>query len=367
MQNMQNPNFNMQNMQMMQQMMQTMNNNFMKSNAKFVFDPNKLDKQYKKTLISQTITQTKAGIYKNLMQWKSIPFPYMQNFNPGNATSACETEVLHMHSLDVVELYAEKGIIYTNNNNMNPVVMHVVGKGFTGLNLEANEDTRDETVMLRTTFCNTSGHGNGSHFPLQENQCIYAKAVTIIRPSNPTSFLPPQQTYRTSMITTAPIKAEVLLKNNKMNSKDFIDTCTIIETVFQTAIARGHPILILTPFGHENENNPVSDIIKVYNYCIYRYGHWFKKIIVAIPLYYPKSIFESYQQNIINPTDIIVEIDDECEADEMRQNLIAKSSSNKQLENQMQNQMQNQMFNMTPEQMQMMMNMMNNININQQN
>ena len=363
---MENMNMNMQNLQMMQNMMQNMSNNFIKSNSKFIFDPNKLDKQYKKTLISQTITQTKAGMYKNLLQWKSIPFPFMQNFNPGIPTSVCDVEVIHEHSLDVAEHYAEKGLVYTNNNNMNPVVMHVVGKGFTGLNLESNDETRDEMVMLRTTFCNTAGHGNGSHYPLQEAQCVYSKAVTVTRPSNPISWLAPPQLYRMGMITVSPVKVETLLKDDRMTSNDFINTCTLVETVFQTAIARGHPILILTPFGHEEENNPISDVIKVYNYCIYKYGHWFKKIIVAIPAFYPKSVFETYHEHIINPKDIITEIDDQCEADEMRQALIAKSSSNKQLENQLINpnfdqttQMNNQMFNITPEQIQMMMNMMN--------
>lgn len=364
-----NTNMQNMNMQMMQNMMQTMTNNFMKANSKFVFDPNKLDKQYKKTLISQTITQTKAGYFKSLPQWKSISFPYMQNFNPGTPTSACETEVVHMHSLDVVEQYSEKGLIYTNNNYMNPVVMHIVGKNFNGLSLEANEDVRDELVMLRTTFCNTVGHGNGTHFPLQDIQCVYAKAVTVIRPSNPISFFAPQQTYRTSMITTAPIKIENVLKEDRMYMKDFTNTCLIIETVFQTAIARGHPVLILTPFGHtEEENNPVLDITKIYNYCIYKYGHWFKKIIIAIPAFYSNEIFETYRDNIINPKLLVTEIDDECEADEMRQNLIAKSNSNKQLENQLMNPDQidqsqqmniNQMCNITPEQMQMMFNIMN--------
>jgi hypothetical protein len=291
----------------------------------------------------------------------------MQNFNPGIPTSACETEVVYSHSLDVVEQYSEKGLVYTNNNNMNPVILHVVAKEFTGLNLEANDDVRDDLVMLRTTFCNTSGHGSGSHYPLQDQNCVYAKSVTIIRPSNPMSFLPPQQTYRTSMITTACLTIETLLKDDKMTMNDFTNTCVIIETVFQTAIARGHSVLILTPFGHDNENNPILDIIKIYNYCIYKYGHWFKKIIVAVPAYCPKTMFELYQQNIINPIDIVLEIEDECEADEMRQNLIAKSNSNKQLENQLLNQDQltqdqgqmNQMFNMTPEQMQIMMNIMN--------
>lgn len=382
---MQNPNMNMQNfqnMQMMQNMMQNMTNNFMNSNSKMIFDPTKIDKQYKKTLISQTITQTKAGLYKTLLQWKSIAFPHMQNFNPGIPTSTCETEVIYAHALEVVEQYSEKGLIYTNNNNMNPVVLHVVSKGFTGLNLEANDDVKDDMIMIRTTYCNTCGHGSGSHYPLQDQNCIYAKSVTIVRPQYPSTFLAPQQTYRTSMITTACVKVNTLLKDDKMTMKDFTDTCVTIETVFQTAIARGHPILILTPFGHDEEdNNPILDIIKIYNYCIYKYGHWFKKIIVAIPQYCPKSMFELYQQNIINPKDIVLEIEDECEADEMRQNLIAKSNCNKQLESQLLNPDQqsqmlqmngqmngqpNQMFNMTPEQMQLMMNIMNMNMQNQQ-
>jgi hypothetical protein len=63
---------NMQNMNMQNMNMQNIMNNFVKSQTKFVFDPTKLDKQYKKTLINQTITQTKIGMYKSLLKWKSI-------------------------------------------------------------------------------------------------------------------------------------------------------------------------------------------------------------------------------------------------------------------------------------------------------
>lgn len=350
------------NMNMMAQMAQMMQNNFVKANSKFVFDPEKLDKQYKKSLINQTITQTKAGTYKILFQWKSITFPYMSNFVPGVPTSACETEVVYDHPIDVAEKYSEKGLVYTNNNNMNPVVLHVVGKGFTGLNLESNEDARDDVILLRTTFCNTSGHNNGSHYPIQDGQCVYAKAVTVIRPPNPVSFLPYQLSYRTAMITTHALKITNLLKNDRMTANDFITTCTTIETVFQTAIAREHPVLILTQFGHGEDNNPIMDIIKIYNFCIYKYGHWFKKIIIAIPQYCPKSMFEMYQQNIINPKEIISEIDDECEADEMRNGLMAKSKqAETQLEMNSGNGDMTQMFNpqnITPAQMQQMMNMM---------
>jgi hypothetical protein len=312
------------------------------------------------------------------------------NFNPGIPTSICEVEVVYEHAIDVAEQYAEKGIMYTTNNNMNPVVLNVVGKNFTGLNLESNEDIRDDIINIRTTFCNTTGHTSGSQFPVKEKQCVYSKAVSVIRPKNPVDFIPFPQIYRFALITTSAIKAEKILSENRMNSDDYCNTCTTIECVFQTAIARGHPVLVLTPFGHVEENNPVSDIIKIYNYCILKYGHWFKKIIVAVPQHYPKSSFESYHDSIMKPQEIVTEIEDECEVDEMRQTLLAKSAAqNASLQNPMEtpmmnnpmmnnpmmnnpmmnNPMMNQQnnMNMTPEQIQMAMAMFANMNMNNQN
>lgn len=337
----------------MQNMMSAMNS-FMNNQSKIVFDPRTLDTQYKRTLISQTIAQSKIGMYKSFKTFKSIKFPFQQNFNPGVPNNICTTEVVYDHALDVAELYAEKGISYTSNNNMNPAVLNVVGKNFSGLNLEANEDIRDDIINIRTTFCNTTGHN--SQYPLDDNTCVYSKMVIVIRPKNPTSFLSFPQLYRTALITTAPIVAKKLLSENKMNSSDFVNTCTIIECVFHTAIARGHPILILTPFGHEEENNPVSDIIKIYNYCIFKYGHYFNKIIVAVPQFYPKNVYEAYKTNIINPTEIVSQVEDECEADEMKYNLMAKSKTEETPTQQNTNQMD-------PEKMQMMMNMLMNMNM----
>jgi hypothetical protein len=223
-------------------------------------------------------------------------------------------------------MYAEKGTNYVSGNNMNPVILNVVGKEFSGTNLESNENVRDQIINIRTTFNNSIGTNNV--YPMKEDECVYSKIVTVIRPKNPMIFLPYQQTFRTAVITAAPIPAEVLLDGDKMMVSDFIKTCTIIECVFQTAISTRHTVLILSPFGHEEDNNPVEDIIKIYNYCILRYGHLFKKIIIGVPPRYPKGIFQSYEKGIIKPTELVTPIDKKYEQEELKRSLIEQGVNN---------------------------------------
>ena len=312
----------MQNMQNMQNMMNMMGK--IMQPQQMIFDPKKMDQRMKRTLMNQTIAQTKIGLYKSFPKFKPISFSFISNFNPGVPNNICEVSVVHEHVLDIVEQYAEKGINYTNNNNMNPVVLNIVGSDFSGSNLESNENIRDEIINIRTTFNNTLG--THSPYPLKEYECVYSKVVTIIRPKYPTQFLPYPQTYRTAMITTSPIKTDNLLSDNRMTSTDFVKTCTNIECVFQAAISRGHQILILSPFGHEDDNNPIDDIIKIYNYCIYKYGHLFKKIIIGVPKYYPKSVFQTYDTDIVKPIELTTDIDKKYEQEEMKRSLMEKSS-----------------------------------------
>jgi hypothetical protein len=317
---------NTQNMNTQQQQnMMAMMNNFMKSqqNMQQIFDPKKLDPRSKRTLINQTIAQTKIGLYKAFPKFKSISCQFTSNFNPGVPNNICEVDVVYDHILDVAELYAEKGINYTQTNNMNPVIINVVGREFSGSNLETCENIRDEIVNIRTTFSNTIG--SNPPYPMNEEECVYSRVVTIIRPKQPIQWLAYPQTYRTAMITVAPIKIEKLLSDNKMSCMDFGKTCTVIECIFQAALAKGHPILILPPFGHEDDNNPIDDIIKVYNYCIFKYGHLFKKIIIGVPPHYPQSVFKAYQKDIIKPQDIVTIVDKQFEQEEMKKSLMEKS------------------------------------------
>ena len=284
-----------------------------------VFDPTKLNMLMKKSLIGQNIFESKAGRYKMCPKARPITCQFVNNYDPKAPSNICEVSVINEHSVDVAEKFAEKGLNANMANNMNPVVLNVVGSDFTGTNFERNEEIRDEMLNLRTSFNNTVGTNNP--YPIKVKECVYAKFVTVIRPKNLMGFLAYPLTYRFALITTPCIKKPKLLKTNIMKASDYLTTCSIIECAFQTAIAGSHTVLILTPFGHEEDENPVDDIIKIYNFCIHKYGHRFKHIIFAIPPFYPNEIFEEYNKNIIRPQDIVTEIDTKYDKLEMKKNL----------------------------------------------
>jgi hypothetical protein len=301
MQNMQNMG-NMQNMANMQNMM-TMYNN-MRMNQ--VFNPAKVDKSSKRTWINNNISQARVGWFQKFSKCDSLSIPYSP-CDPGKADSICEVKVIYEHALDVAKDYAEVDAqTFTKANKMNPAVLNVVGKEFTGDNFESSEEIRDEMMNIRTTFCANPIKSN--IFPIKEQHCVHTPYVNVIRPKDPRSVFSWKMCYRVGFITACPISQESS-SVKKMSSSDFVKTCTIIENVFQIAIGLNHQVLILTPFGHEEDNNPIEDIIKIYNFCIMKYGHKLKSVIIAIPPYYPKNLFTLYSQNIVKPNELVQEVD----------------------------------------------------------
>jgi len=288
-------------------MMNIMTQNLINSQMHNIFDPTKMDSRVKKMLIQQNITQSKIGLYKSYPKYKPVTCSFVGNYQPCVPSSICDVKVIYAHSIDVAEEYAEKGLQISNENKMNPVVLNLVGKDFSGTNFESNEDIRDEIINLRTSFNDTLG--TQIPYPVKETDCVYAKSVTVIRQKQPQmGFLSYPQTFRFAMITTSPITKPKLISNDRMNAIDYVKTCTTIECVFQVAIAGNHHVLILSPFGYDDAN-PIDDVIKIYNYCIFKYGHKFKHIIIAIPPHYPKDVFENYNKNIVNLHNLVADVD----------------------------------------------------------
>ena len=276
-----------------------------------IFNPTILDSKYKKMLINQTISNTKIGLYKTIPKTKTVVFSYQNNYNPSNINNICNVSVIHKHSLDIISKYV-------NNTNTNmPAIMNVVGSDFNGTSFD--NEIRDDMINLRTTFNNTVGTTNP--YPLKDNECTHSKYVFLIRDPYD-GFIPIENIVKFSLITVSPIDNPQLLSETKMTSDNYIKTCSKIETFFQTAIAGNNNILFLSPFGDKEDNNPVNDIIKIYNYCIYKYGFKFNEIIIAIPEYYSNEDFEEYDKNIIRPQLITDEIDMNYDKLEMENNLL---------------------------------------------
>lgn len=300
-----------QQMQQMQQMQQIQKMllmyNAMKSNQ--IFDPSKLDNTSKRSLINQNISACRVSFYKNFPKTESIKISYVR-CDPGKTDSICEVKVMYEHSLDVASKFVDIGKDnFTKNNKYNPVVINIVGNEFTGDNFESCEEIRDVMLNIRTSFCVNPIKKNT--YPLNDRECVYTPLVNVIRSKNPQQLLPWNSVYRVGFITVSPIYQNKAIKY--FSSNDFIKTCTIIENIFQIAIGQDHKVLILSPFGHTEDNNPICDIITIYNLCIMKYGHKLEKIIIAIPPYYPKEIFEEYNEKIIKPNELVKEIDEKYE------------------------------------------------------
>lgn len=259
----------------------------------------------KKYIITQNITASKYTQYKDCVVGPAIKNRYNTRFPAGKASNICNVFVLNDHSLEVVSEFCAKGFNAGLINNLNPCIMHVVTNDFVGSTFEQMEGIRDETILLRTNYVNSVSQHNP--YPIKEEETVYNKYLTVIRQQNMRA-MPYNMLYRFGLITTVTPKKPKLLDETKMTKDEFLKVLTTIEAVFQTAIFYGHNLIVLSPFGHTEDDVPQEDIIKIYNNCIFKYGFRFKYILVAIP---PdeKKLFELYKENIVKPQNITAEID----------------------------------------------------------
>jgi hypothetical protein len=204
-----------------------------------------------------------------------------------------------MHPVDAIAEFCMKGFNQPLLNGMNPVAVCTVGEDFIASNFPQSEGIRDDTFNIRTNYNIMTKFVN--YFPLRESECVYTKYITVIRDHNLNPITDQQYLYRFSLITIAPINKPKLLDENKMRSTEYLKTMTIIETIFQTAISGGNNILVLSAFGNTEDDVPQEDIVKIYNACIYKYGHRFLKIVIAIPIWYGTYIYDLFNNDIIRP------------------------------------------------------------------
>lgn len=231
------------------------------------------DFRIKKNMIRENILACKFGIYKNLTTVRSIKCFYNDNYNIAPPFEYATVEIKMQHPIDVAYSFLKIGF--------KPVIINFVSYEFTGGNIESNDGIKDEMMNIRTSFNKTINPLNSLNlFPLKDSEVIYAPIVYIIRNSN-LQLIYPTQVCNISMIT-APIKKEPELMQNNLSTSDYILIKQTIETIFQTANAANNDVIILNDCGVISCNYPIDDIIDIINSCIYKYGHLFKFILIAI-------------------------------------------------------------------------------------
>jgi hypothetical protein len=258
----------------------------------------------KQFLINQNVASSKFGNFAQCQTGPCIKNQYNPSFNIGQIDSICEVEILNYHIIDIVEDYCAHGFNSGLKDNwINPVLLCTVGHEFIASNFTKSENIRDEYFTLRTNM--NSITRNNNPFPIKNSECTYNRFVTVIRDDKMQIIQDLNNIYRFGLIIASPIFKPKLLSDSEMSSTDFIQTLATIETIFQTAIAGGHNILLLTPFGNTEDEVPPEDIVEIYNMCIFKYGHRFKKIIFGVPLWNGEYLFDLFNKNIVRPQDIV--------------------------------------------------------------
>lgn len=258
----------------------------------------------KQFLINQNISQSKFGKYAQCQTGPCIKNHYNSTFNIGQIDSICEVDVLNFHVIDIVEDYCAHGFnAGLKDNWINPVALCTVGNEFIASNFTKAENIRDEYYILRTNLNIITRNNNP--FPIKHSECTYNRFVTVIRNDKLEPILDMNNIYRFGLIIATPICKPTLLSDSEMSSTEFLQTLATIESVFQTAIAGGHNVLLLTPFGNTEDEVPPEDIVEIYNMCIFKYGHRFKKIIIGVPLWCGEFLFDLFDKNIVRPQNIV--------------------------------------------------------------
>jgi len=284
-------------------------------------DISKLDSQSIKTLNSQNIYESKYNNYKSLPIYKFVKNNFLNEYNPGNISNICDLKIINSHPIDILDELLQKGQNNLLSQNI-PLVVQCIGKEYKGDNPELFDGIRDLTYIIRTNISSIFKLGNC--FPIEDKECIYTKLITTIRDKNG-QFLSHDKLYGFSLLSVSPIEQPELNNEYKMNSNDYIKTLSVIESIFQTAIASNNKIIILPLFGqHEKDANPIQDILMIYNYCILKYSHKFTNIIISIPEEMVEDYSSIVNETIINPIELTKSIDDKFDSKKMQHILLSK-------------------------------------------
>lgn len=271
-----------------------------------------------KFFINKNIVHSRHGYYKYCETGRAIKTTTVSHMNLQAPDNICSVFVINQHVIDVMSQFCNKGFNVESMQGINPCAMSVVGRDFYGTNFESFEGLRDSVYNLRTNFNATVTQHNP--YPIKDRECIWNKYVTVIRDNN-MKFLPYNQIYRFGLITTSPINKPQLIDDATMASEYYLKTLENIECVFQTAISGNYNILVLTPFGSNEDEMPQEDIVKIYNYCIYKYGFRFKYVICAVPPSEKKTVFELYHKGLIRPQEMTKHIDEKYENKKSKLNI----------------------------------------------
>ena len=256
----------------------------------------------KDNIINQNKFHLEKGIYKDLPTYSCMISEYINNYDSGDINDLCNVHIIHQNSTNILDNIGDKGIENLNIENENPVVVHFLSKKFDPKAINSFQDSRDNQILLRTNFLSLIREKE--YFPLDAIQCLYLPLLTVLRDKEG-KFIHLDRLFGFSLISTSLVSNPSLLSENKMEFDSFLTNLVVIENIFQTAIINNHSVIVL-PFSNLLEHGfPLNDAKILVNFCILKYGHRFKNIIISVNEYESAGTYHKISGLIIKPKEIV--------------------------------------------------------------
>jgi hypothetical protein len=325
-----------------------------------MLNPKNSTSKQKTDCIHRNIYEGGYGMYKACPFFISIKFKYVRDYDPGISSNICKVFVVNKHPIDVIMQIALDKV---DPNKPLPLMVYPMGRDFTGINFESREGIFDEMVVLRTNYAPVIKKNPVIFSSKADDEVIYTKIITTIRDMN-YNFMNYDQLVKQACITVFPQENVRTIedvddegdKTEILTGKHLLKFQILIETIFQAAIYGYHDVLILTLFTEEF-NIPLDDQIMIYNFCILKYGHKFKDIVIAIPSYEGAELAKYFNKHIVKPFELVSQVDIRYQTEMVKNEMIEKSAQNEKNGKSL----MSQMIQMTPEEkMNIMREMMKN-------
>ena len=162
------------------------------------------------------------------------------------------------------------------------LVLNMASKWKPGGGVRTGKTAQEEDIFRRTNAFMTHPE---QWYPLDDESVIYSPEVHIVRDSS-YNYLQEKHCAKVSMLAVHAIKNPRIMKSafttKYVAGEDYELMTAKIESIFKIAILHGKRTLILGALGCGAYNNPIDEIISIFQKAIAKYGIYFDHIGFAV-------------------------------------------------------------------------------------
>jgi uncharacterized protein (TIGR02452 family) len=183
---------------------------------------------------------------------------------------------LEVRDVDVVELMRE---FCADASLQNPLMLNLASDMYPGGGVNSGKKAQEECIFRRTNAYMTHPL---EWYPLQPTELIYSPVVHAIKGLDH-KLLPSSQFCSFGMVTVAALRKPRLDSEGYYRFQDDRELMAAkVDAIFRVALMHGHDSLVLGALGCGVFRNPPKEVAAMFQQCIKKYGHFFKRIGFAI-------------------------------------------------------------------------------------